>query len=46
MEVMSDAIVLLSERTWKGVLVLLETNVASAIGPPTRLVLNESPYYK
>jgi len=41
---MSDEMVLLSERTWKVVLVLFEMNVASAIGPPTRVVLYELPY--
>ena len=41
---MSNETVLLSESTRKVVLALLETNVALAIGPPRRLVLDGFSY--
>ena len=43
-ELIKEAVVLLSDSTWKVVPVLFEMKCASAIGPPIRLVLNESPY--
>ena len=44
-ESMSEATVLLSETTKNVLFVLFEENVASASGPPGRLVLSGRPYW-